>query len=137
MHLLEHRNGAWTLAALTEGPGLLRLGHTDDIAASPPDLGGIETVRLDWPEFKFGQAFTQARLLRERYGFAGQVRAGGKLFRDQALYAARCGVDAFEIEEDQADGFRETLGGYAYVYQPAVTGIPAWRLRHEATGGAA
>lgn len=129
MRLLELRDGAWTLGELTEGPGLLRLGHTDDIAASPPDLSGIETVRLDWPEFKFGQGFTQARLLRERYGFAGQVRAGGLLFRDQALYAARCGVDAFEVEESQADGYRETLSGYAHYYQPAVTGVPAWRER--------
>ena len=136
MKLLELRDGAWTLGPLTEGPGLLRLGHTDDIAASPPDLEGIQTVRLDWPEFKFGQAFTQGRLLRERYGFAGQVRAGGKLFRDQALYAARCGVDAFEIEDAEAEGYRETLSGYAHYYQPAVTGAPAWRLRHEAGGGA-
>ena len=130
MKLLELKDGAWTLGPLTEGPGLLRLGHTDDIAASPPDLNGIEMVRLDWPEFKFGQAFTQARLLRERYGFAGQLRAGGKLFRDQAWHAARCGVDAFEVAgEAEADGFRESLDAYAHHYQPAVTGTPAWRLR--------
>ena len=133
MKLLERRGDAWVLTDLHEGPGLMRLGHTDDIAVSPPDLDGIRVVRLDWPEFKFGQAFTQARLLRERYGFAGQLRAGGRLFRDQAWHAARCGVDAFEVAGvAEAEGFRESLCAYAHHYQPAVTGTPAWRLRHPA-----
>ena len=131
MKLLEKRGGDWVLTDAREGLGLLRLGHTDDIAHEAPDLAGIETVRLDWPEFKFGQAFTQARLLRERWGFAGQIRAGGKLFRDQAWHAARCGVDAFEVaDEAAAQGFRESLEAYAHHYQPAVTGTPAWALRH-------
>ena len=134
MKLLEKRGGAWVTAELTDGPGLLRLPNDQDLAESCPDLTGVEVIRLDWPEFKFGQAFTQARLLRERWGFAGQVRAGGKLFRDQARYAARCGVDAFEVaDEAQAEGYRETIESYEHVYQPAVTGTPAWHLR----GGAA
>ena len=136
MKLLEKRGDDWVLTDLAEGSGLLRLGHTDDITAGPPDLDGIDTVRLDWPEFKFGQAFTQARLLRERYGFQGQLRAGGKLFRDQAWHAARCGVDAFEVEEAEADGWRESLAAYAHHYQPAVTGTPAWVLRAGGEGAA-
>ena len=133
MRLLERRGEDWVLTDLTEGPGLLRLDNGEDLAAGAPDLAGIEVVRLDWPEFKLGQAFTQARLLRERHGFKGQVRAGGKLFRDQAWHAARCGVDAFEVSgEAEADGFRESLAAYRHHYQPAVTGTPAWRLRHPA-----
>jgi uncharacterized protein (DUF934 family) len=131
MRLLELKGGEWILGELKEGPGLLRLGNDHDLAAAPPDLAGIETVRLDWPLFKHGQAFTQARLLRERYGFEGQVRAGGALFRDQALFAARCGVDAFEVEDaQQAEGYRESLRAYVSFYQPAVRGAPAWRARH-------
>ena len=130
MKLLEHRGGDWVLSDLTEGPGLLRLDHGTDIAAAPPALDGVAVVRLDWPQFKFGQAFTQARLLRERYGFAGQVRAGGALFRDQALLAFRCGVDAFEVpDEAAAAGYRESLSGYDRFYQPAVHGRAAWALR--------
>ena len=130
MKLLEHRDGAWVLSDLTEGPGLLRLDHGADIAASPPALDGVAVIRLDWPQFKHGQAFTQARLLRERYGFAGQIRAGGALFRDQALYAWRCGVDAFEVSGDEmAAGYRESLGAYGRYYQPAVHGRAAWALR--------
>ena len=133
MKLLEKRGGAWVLTALTEGPGLLRLDNGVDLAVSPPDLTGIDIVRLDWPAFKFGQAFTQARLLRERYGFAGQVRAGGALFRDQALFAYRCGVDAFEVEDEEvASGYRDSLAAYADYYQPAVHGAAAWARRHPA-----
>ena len=132
MKLLEKRGDAWVLGDRAEGPGLLRLAHTDDVAHEAPDLTGVEIVRLDWPEFKFGQAFTQARLLRERWGFNGQIRAGGKLFRDQAWHAARCGVDAFEVEDEaEGEGFRESISAYRHHYQPAVTGMPAWRLRGE------
>lgn len=133
MRLLEKRGDAWVLTDLTDGPGLLRLDNGDDIAATPPDLGGIDVVRLDWPAFKLGQASTQARLLRERYGFAGQIRAGGDLFRDQALYAHRCGVDAFEVEDEEAaEGYRESLSAYADFYQPGVHGTAAWARRHPA-----
>lgn len=134
MRLLERRGDEWVLTDLGEGPGLLRLDNGADIAAGPPDLSGVRVVRLDWPEFKLGAAFTQARLLRERYGFTGQVRAGGKLFRDQAMHAARCGVDAFEVTEDEAEGYRESLAAYVRFYQPAVTGRPAWALRHDDVG---
>ena len=133
MKLLEKRADDWALTALVEGPGLLRLDNGVDLAASPPDLPGIDVVRLDWPAFKFGQAFTQARLLRERYGFAGQVRAGGALFRDQALFAYRCGVDAFEVaDEETAKGYRESLSAYTDFYQPAARGAAAWARRHPA-----
>ena len=131
MKLLERKEGDWTLSDLTEGPGLLRLDPGADIAATPPALGGVAIVRLDWPLFKHGQAFTQARLLRERYGFAGQIRAGGALFRDQALFAHRCGVDAFEVADAAAAaGFVESLTAYAAFYQPAWLGAPASARRH-------
>lgn len=131
MKLLEKRGAEWVLSDLAETPGLLSLAHTDDIAHEAPNLAGVAVIRLDWPAFKFGQGFTQARLLRERYGFTGQIRAGGALFRDQAWHAARCGVDAFEIDEADADGWRESLSAYHQHYQLAVTGQAAWRLRAE------
>ncbi len=129
MKLLKLTEEDFVLEELNEGPGLLRLDNGHDLMVSAPDLDGIEIVRVEFPEFKHGQAFTQARLLRERYGFKGEIRAGGKLFRDQAWHARRCGIDAFEVEEDAADGFLKSLTAYPYHYQPAVTGVPAWRLR--------
>ena len=131
MKLLERVDAEWVLGPLDEGPGLLRLDPGQDIAATPPALDGVSVVRLDWPQFKLGQAFTQARLLRSRYGFAGQVRAGGALFRDQALFAHRCGVDAFEVpDEAAAAGFIEALSAYGAFYQAAWRGVPAHARRH-------
>ncbi|MBB4658124.1 DUF934 domain-containing protein [Parvularcula dongshanensis] len=134
MKLLELKDREWTLSDLDDGPGLLRVDNGQDLLESPPDLTGISVVRLDWPQFKLGQAFTQARLLRQRYGFEGQIRAGGAIFRDQAWHAARCGVTAFEIEDGAEDGWLESLHAYPYHYQRAVTGEAAWALRH---GGSA
>ena len=129
MKRLEKQQGAWVMADAPEDETVLDLPHTLDLAQSAPDLAGVDAVRLDWPQFKLGQAFTQARLLRERHGFTGRLVAHGAIFRDQALYAARCGVDAFEIEEAEADGWRESLAAYDVFYQPAAAGTPAWHLR--------
>lgn len=65
-----------------------------------------------------GRAYTQARLLRERYGFTGEIRATGDVFRDSMYYAARCGVNAFELKperdlEDALKAFGDFSFGYA------------------------
>ena len=64
-----------------------------------------------------GRAYSQARLLRERFGFKGEIRAHGDVFRDSMFYAARCGVNAFELKagrnlEDALKGFQDFSFGY-------------------------
>jgi uncharacterized protein (DUF934 family) len=64
-----------------------------------------------------GRAYTQARLLRERYGYTGEIRATGDVFRDAMFYMARCGVNAFELKpahdlEDALNAFRDFSVGY-------------------------
>jgi uncharacterized protein (DUF934 family) len=44
-----------------------------------------------------GRGFSQARMLRERYGYEGELRARGALGRDQLFFLARCGFDAFDL----------------------------------------
>jgi uncharacterized protein (DUF934 family) len=130
MKLLERTERGWAVRAPHPSENVLRLDNGDDLMAAPPALAGIDAVRLDFPAFKHGQAFTQARLLRSRYGYRGQIRAGGAIFRDQALFAARCGIDAFEVEtEEEAQGFIESLAAYRDFYQPAEEGVPAFRRR--------
>ncbi|PZQ13725.1 MAG: hypothetical protein DI565_14420 [Ancylobacter novellus] len=62
-----------------------------------PYLDAVALVALPFPKFNDGRSFSTARLLRERYGFKGEVRATGEVLIDQMPMMRRCGVDAFEI----------------------------------------
>lgn len=66
----------------------------DDIAA---DLGRFAVIALSFPKFADGRAFSTARLLREKHGFAGELRAVGAVLSDQIPYMRRCGFDTFEV----------------------------------------
>jgi len=84
------------------------------------DLAHLDLVALEFPAFKDGRAFSYARLLRERFGFAGEVRAVGDVLRDQAFFMLRCGFDAFEVADATAlNGFLDALGEFTFVYQPS------------------
>jgi uncharacterized protein (DUF934 family) len=71
-------------------------------------------------------------LLRERYGFAGELRAVGNVLRDQFMFMHRCGFDAFEVaDERQVEAWRKAMDEISVWYQPATDGrVPATTLRH-------
>ncbi|MFP4003927.1 MAG: DUF934 domain-containing protein [Alphaproteobacteria bacterium] len=96
------------------------------------DLGHFALVALEFPAFKDGRAYSHARVLRQRYGFAGEVRAAGEVLRDQLLFMVRCGFDAFEVAEDLTrEDWRAALAEFSVFYQRAADGRePAWALRH-------
>lgn len=99
----------------------------DDIA---DDLSAFSVIVLEFPAFKDGRAYSQARLLRERYKFAGEIRARGEILRDQLLFMARCGFDAFEFSGDDAEAAEGALREFTYCYQAAADRAePVWRRR--------
>ena len=101
-----------------------------DIREIAPSLASFSVVILDFPKFRDGRAYSQARILREQLGFKGEIRARGDVLRDQAFFMARAGFDAFELEESRVEGFTEALRTFSQVYQPAADdAAPAWRLR--------
>ena len=59
-------------------------------------------MALSFPSFADGRAFSTARLLRERYRFAGEIRAVGDVQIDRYQFMRQCGFDAFEIRLDRA-----------------------------------
>ena len=63
------------------------------------DLPRFSLIALAFPKFQDGRNFSLARLLRERCGFKGEIRAIGEVFLDQIQAMARCGFDAFEITD--------------------------------------
>ena len=88
-------------------------------------------VALEFPKFRDGRAYSTARLLRERYGFAGELRAVGDVLRDQFLFMHRCGFDAFEVADEQAvAAWRKAIAEFTVFYQTATDGrAPAGALR--------
>jgi uncharacterized protein (DUF934 family) len=102
-----------------------------DIAELAPYLDRLALVALVFPAFKDGRAYSQARALRERYHFRGEVRATGDVLRDQFLFLHRAGFDALEVKKPaDAEAFCEALQRYNVFYQPASDGqVSALRRR--------
>jgi uncharacterized protein (DUF934 family) len=106
-----------------------------------PYLDRLAAVALVFPTFRDGRAYSQARLLRERHGYDGELRATGQVLRDQFVFMSRAGFDAFEVKKDtDADAFAETMKRYSVFYQPTGDGrITAlnrrMQLRHSESAG--
>jgi len=94
-------------------------------------LDRLALIALVFPTFRDGRAYSQARLLRERYSYDGELRATGQVLRDQFVFMMRAGFDAFEVKKDSdALAFEETIKRYSVFYQPTADGrFTALRLR--------
>ncbi len=101
--------------ALT-GQNALELPNDADPMAA--DLTGITRIDLHFPKFTDGRAYSQARLLRQRLQFAGEIRATGDVLIDQLVHMARCGFDVAVLKDgvDAADAQRQ-FDRFAGFYQ--------------------
>lgn len=110
----------------------VQIPNTLDLAEGWSQIAKRQLIALDFPAFPDGRAYSQARLLRDRYGFSGEIRAAGEaVVRDQLFGLRRCGVNAFQLRADQEPGgclaAFETFGD---AYQSASDGIePIWKRR--------
>jgi len=68
----------------------------DDLSG---DLPHFPVIAVSFPKFTDGRAFSIARLLRDRDGYTGEVRAVGDYFIDQVPLMRRVGIDAFETDD--------------------------------------
>ncbi|OGA12974.1 MAG: oxidoreductase [Betaproteobacteria bacterium RIFCSPLOWO2_12_FULL_63_13] len=100
----------------------------EDIAA---DLNHFAVVAVSFPTLSDGRGYSTARLLRERHGFTGELRAIGEVRRDQLLFLERCGFDAFALRDDQdAEHALEAFEEFSEAYQVSVTQpVPLFRRR--------
>jgi uncharacterized protein (DUF934 family) len=88
-----------------------------------PHLDRLAAVALVFPSFRDGRAYSQARLLRERYHYRGELRATGQVLRDQFVFMLRAGFDAFEVKKNSdAEAFVSTVKRYSVFYQPTGDG---------------
>jgi uncharacterized protein (DUF934 family) len=122
--------GSSTAGAIEEGE-VLRLEPADDPAAIAHRLGSVSRVEVNFPSFTDGRGYSIARLLRERYGYRGELRAVGDVQRDQLFNLARCGFDAFLLRkgEDAADA-PAAFNEFSEAYQASVERpLPRFRRR--------
>jgi uncharacterized protein (DUF934 family) len=119
----------------------LRLRSDQSPALAAEDIERFALIVLEFPKFTDGRAYSYARILRERLGYRGEIRAAGQVLRDQYLFMTRCGIDSIEIaDETKIGGYLEALGEFSVWYQPAADErrtAQARRLakRHNAAAG--
>jgi uncharacterized protein (DUF934 family) len=97
----------------------VRLPNDREVAEIADDLHRLDAVVLEFPAFKDGRAYSQARLLRQRHGYTGEIRATGDVLQDQAIFLVRCGFDAFQVDDHTAERWQAALRRISVVYQPA------------------
>ncbi len=97
------------------------LANTDDPAEIAGDLQHFAVVAVDFPHFTDGRGSSIARLLRERYGWSGELRAIGDVIRDVLFYLSRCGFDAFDLKAgEDAQAALSAFGDFSEAYQTSV-----------------
>jgi uncharacterized protein (DUF934 family) len=127
----RERAGAWRARGGRLG---LLLSPPDDVAAVAGELGAFALVAVRFPRFTDGRGYSTARVLRERLGWQGELRAVGDVLRDQLFLLARCGFDSFALRADQdpqaaAQAFRD----FSVRYQAATDQpLPLFRRRRDA-----
>jgi len=103
----DGRVGVWLQS--DQGPELLA-DHLNELAL----------VAVVFSKFTDGRGYSTARLLRERYGFEGELRAIGDVQRDQLSLLERCGFDAFEVKADDTEAALSRFSEFSEAYQASV-----------------
>jgi uncharacterized protein (DUF934 family) len=84
-----------------------------------PDLSRFALIAAEFSSPSEGRGYTQARLLRERWNFKGELRATGYVHRDQLFFMARCGFNSFELPEADLEDAYTAFSTFSAAYQPS------------------
>lgn len=106
----------------------------DEFAESLADVvSQLDLIAIRFPSFADGRGYSTAYLLRTRYGFQGELRAIGDIFKDTLFYQQRVGFDAFVLGSDEVA--RAALPGlttFAEVYHGSADNAKPLFLRRGA-----
>ena len=110
---------------------VIRLEPTDDPASVAGRLAGAARVEVNFPKFGDGRGFSIAKLVRERYGYKGELRAVGEVARDHLYNMERCGFDAFLLRDgEDAQEALAAFDDFSEHYQTTVAQpVPLFRRR--------
>lgn len=108
----------------------VRIGPADRVEELEPDLKRLALIAIEFPGPSEGRGYSQARVLRDRFRFTGEIRAVGHVKLDQLFFLARCGFDAFELS-DGVDAGRALAAFQQFdvSYQPGAHGSPELKRR--------
>jgi uncharacterized protein (DUF934 family) len=76
----------------------------DEPAQLATDFAVLPLIAVQFPAFTDGRGYSTARLLRERYGYSGELRAIGDVLRDNIFYLSRVGFDAIALRDGEDAG---------------------------------
>ena len=124
-------------ALLARGNVGVWLAPADDALALADDVAALELIAIDFPTFTDGRGYSSARLLRDRLGYRGELRAIGDVQRDHLYYLAQVGFDAFSLAADRdVDAALASLRDFSDGYQITHARTP-WFRRRDAQGASA
>jgi uncharacterized protein (DUF934 family) len=125
------------LLARSGGLGIW-LSGADDSADIAKDFAHFGVIAVHFPSFTDGRGYSTGRLLRQRYGWTGELRAIGDVQRDQLFDLTRCGFDAFDLRAgENIDVALEAFSDFSEAYQASVERpLPLFR-RREVAGSSA
>lgn len=105
----------------------IRLAPADKVEDLAPELPRVSLVALEFTGPAEGRGYTQAKLLRARYKFTGEVRAVGHVKQDQVYLMSRVGIDAFELSPaEKPEEVIATLERVKIAYAPGAA-LPGLR----------
>lgn len=117
------------ILARNEPVGLLLKG-SDPVESIAGDIAAFALIAVDFPKFVDGRGYSLASLLRQRYGYTGELRAVGDVLHDQLFYMQRVGFDAFALKDgkDAEQALKTAFTTFGDAYQ-ASTSQPQPRFR--------
>jgi uncharacterized protein (DUF934 family) len=95
------------------------LSPANEVEQLAPDLEHFALIAAEFSGPSEGRGYTQARLLRERWDFKGELRATGYVRRDQLFFMARCGFNSFELAETDIEDAYGAFSTFSAAYQPS------------------
>jgi uncharacterized protein (DUF934 family) len=126
---------AATAAAATDSAfDAVLIGPADELEVLAPHLPLLRLIVVEFPKIGEGRGFSQARMLRQRYRYRGELRARGALKRDQLFLLARCGFDSFDL--DPAESLEHAVGSlndFSVAYQDGSEAVVHVQRRAGAT----
>jgi len=106
----------------------VRINPADRVELLRADLARLALIAIEFPTPSEGRGYSQARVLRDRLGFTGEIRAVGHVKRDQIFFMARCGIDAFELAQGvNPQSVLAAFDDFDVAYQPSTVPLKGQR----------
>ncbi len=73
--------------------------RVEDVAG---ELASFNLIAVNFPKFVDGRGYSTAALLRQRYGYTGELRAVGDVLHDQLFFMRRVGFDSYALKDGKS-----------------------------------